>query len=236
MLVDLGVPELKCKIMKISILIILFFSAFFISQSFGSKLKVDIESQITTIDFNVDIVPIKNGKKKFDCNDVHWLSLSGEPQIPYKIFNILLPPDVDGSTITVEAKVKYEKIKGEYIIYPVPPLVAWDGENKIIRWPKDKKIEDNKDIEIYNKNQFWPKKQIFLTQIGKLRQYNLAQIAVPLVQYNPIKKEIRKITDTDIFIKYKKKEVVLKKRLDLIGKKRTEKITINSKQFIKKYE
>lgn len=224
--------------MKISrwVLIVLFLSAIFIPQSYGSKLKVDIESQITEVDFNVDVVPTRSGKKLFDCNDVQWISRSGEPQIPYKIVTVLLPPDIDGKTVIAEAKVKYKKIKGEYRVDPVPPLATWDGEKTIIKWPKGKKIEDGKDVAIYNKNQFWPKKQIFLTQVGKLRQYNLAQIAIPLVQYNPVKKEIRKITDTDISIKYKKKEVVSKKKLDLIGKKRTEKIAINSKQFIKKYE
>jgi hypothetical protein len=149
---------------------------------------------------------------------------------------VLLPPDVDGKTVITGAKVKYKKVKGEHRVDPVPPIATWDGEKTIVIWPKDKNIKDGKDVAIYDKNEFWPKKKVFLTQVGKLRIYNLAQIAVPLVQYNPVKKEIRKIKDTDVSIKYKTKEVGYKKKLDLIGKNRIKKLTINTKQFIREYE
>lgn len=170
----------------------------------------------------------------FLCQDVQWLSLSGEPRVPWKVVNLLLPPDAVLDTIDVALKhAQYEKITGEWNVSPQPPVALMkQDENKLI-WPKGKNIVEGRDVDIYGKDSPWPDIDIRLIHVGQMRKWNLAQIAVPLIKYNPVKRNLKKLTSGQIELYFERTAIlyddpkIKKKFKDRLGKDTVCKIAAN---------
>ena len=122
-----------------------------------------------------------------------------KPQLPVKQLTFLLPPNADFSTIKVELINKKDIIKeGSFNIEPAP-LERSDNEIFI---PKNAKIVENKDINIYQKNSFYPKDYIGEFSAGFYRDYKILRINIYLSKYNPITNKIKYFTDGELSIKY----------------------------------
>ena len=66
---------------------------------------------------NVDI----QGDTIFECPQAHWLSDTGQPQIPWQVITVLVPPDVDIATAFCEVlDTEYHALEGTWDIDPAP--------------------------------------------------------------------------------------------------------------------
>ncbi len=150
--------------------------------------------------FNTD-----NGEVVFSLGDQQrFISQSGQPEIPYQIVNLLLAPDTDLSTVYVQMDADYGLVNGSWSVRPVPAMATWDenGNEKIV-WPANANIVDGYDIDIYSSDSFWPTTEAKIMSIGQLREYKLAEIALPLYRYNPISGELLSLVQADITINNK---------------------------------
>jgi len=115
----------------------------------------------------------------------------GDPQLPYKLIRVLVPPDADLETVQAQLiSGDWEQLPGEYEIAPAPPAAAsapvidFCGKDPAV-------IVDGKDTAIYGKNAYFPAEPVEVVSVGLFRQWKLVEYRVWLAAYNPVKKKMR---------------------------------------------
>ena len=156
---------------------------------------------ISSIDINIDsynVVDSIDGQK-IVIDGFGRLNKVGEPYLPSKIISIAIPPDADFIDIEYELK-EIQKLNGNYQIIPVP-LPYLENNNLDI----DKRLieEYEKNINtIFKNNDFYPNENVKFLRCSKYREYNLVDIQVTPLSYNPILKELEFYSHISIDIKY----------------------------------
>ena len=179
------------------------------------------------------------GEPVFKGDDIQWLNDTGEPRIPWKVITVLLPPNADLSSVTCRLKQPaYEAVAGTWQVEPMPPMATWDENGQVIVvWPEDKWIVDGRDVDIYERDAFWPEEQVRLSSRGKLRKWRLAEIAIPLVRYNPVSGELLQLTNTEITVDFQREVGLLDiDRPDPIGRSRVRNMAVNFAQAVAAYD
>jgi len=173
-------------------------------------------------------------------DDVQWLSKTGEPAIAYKTATVLLPGDVDMSTVKAEfTEAVYKRADGSWQVKPVGPMVTWIDGQEVTRWPEGKAIVDGKDVGIYENNALWPAEEIVFTGKGQLRKFNVATIAVPLVRWNAVTGELVRLAMADISVTYSTgvtSQSALIGKADVSGRGRVANMAVNFDQMIEGYD
>ncbi len=140
-----------------------------------------------------------NGTNLIIINGFYNGGSPGNPKLPYKSYNILLPSNCNLSTINLKIiKIDYEYINKTLNIPPAPPIVS-DGLNGtiIVDYGLGKKIVNGYNINVYNNNSFYPEKPVVIANKGQLREAKLVSVLFTPIQYNPVQKKavyIKKIT------------------------------------------
>ncbi len=155
----------------------------------------------------IEVLQGAGNNATFVCEDAQYLSKSGEPQIPWKLMTVLLPPNADMATVSCSiVSAEYETIEGVWEVAPAPPILSRDADgNEIVIWPAGKTIVDGRDTDIYSADALWPAEDVQLIGKGRLRSWRLAEIAVPLVCYNPVSGELQRLIQAEISVDCDKK-------------------------------
>ena len=118
--------------------------------------------------------------------DIQWLGQAGEPRLPHRVLTLLLPPNADLGTVNVRLdEPSYLKLAGRWNVSPMAPPATRIGDEDVVRWPADRPIVDGRDVAIYTNDQPWPARDAWVLSTGRLRQWRLVQIAVPLMKCAP---------------------------------------------------
>ena len=127
----------------------------------------------------------------------------GEPDIPWQKVTALLPPNADLSSVSLRLEAaEYSDISGTWQIDPVPPIATSDAQGKpVLMWPQGRTIENGRDAGIYNENEFWPQEPR-VNHSGRLHQWQLVELAVPLMQYNPVSGRAQELIKADVIVDY----------------------------------
>jgi subtilisin-like proprotein convertase family protein len=174
--------------------------------AFATEFTIHIAGQATTVETErFDVSRNEAGVAVFSGGDL--LGESGEPQLPWKAMKVLLPPNTDMETVSCRmVSAEYRTLDGEWNVAPVPPILTRDRDgNEIEIWPSDKNIVAGRDTAIYSANALWPAEEVFLTGTGRLRSWRLAEIAVPLVRYNPVSGELQQLIRAELSVDFDKK-------------------------------
>ncbi len=197
-------------------IVLLVFTAGLAGTTSGAEGLIDSSITITT-DANSDnplltaeSVQVKVNRDKdqravFICDGAQWLNQTGEPQIPWKVMTVLLPPNVNLSSVSGFMEPDFEPVSETWVVKPTPPPVTWNGDKTVVLWPKDKNIDENgRDTDIYVQDAFWPKENLRVLGTGRLRKWRLAQIAIPLAKYNPISGELLILRGSEVVITFER--------------------------------
>lgn len=191
------------------ILVIVVASAFCVSSQ-GESLKIGIGESVTKLNIaaKVDILRAGSYKTDFVADEVQWLSQPGEPQIPWKVLTVLLPPDANLATVGCSTDARYKIQDGEWGVEPAPPPATYDEERAeaVVLWPAQKRIVGGYDLDIYETDAFWPSDRARILTVGRLREWRLAEVALPLVRYNPVAGKLLKLISADIAVTYTRGE------------------------------
>ena len=186
------------------ILIVLIFTV----GASGGTITVNTVGRPATVDTGtIEVLQGAGNNTTFVCEDAQYLSKSGEPQIPWKLMTVLLPPNADMATVLCSViSAEYETLEGVWDVAPVPPILSRDADgNEIVIWPAGKTIVDGRDTDIYSADALWPAEDVQLIGKGRLRGWRLAEIAVPLVCYNPVSGELQRLVQAEISVDCDKK-------------------------------
>jgi len=210
-----------------------------LAQSASITLNTGTEGTVVLQTSPVEVESGGAGTAVFSCDDVFWLSDTGEPRIPWKVITVLLPPDADLSSVTcrIERPV-LESIAGTWQVEPMPPIATRDEDGQeIVLWPEGKRIIDGRDADIYEHDAFWPQEQVRLTGTGRLRKWRLAEVAIPLVRYNPVSGRLLQIAEADITVDFQCKVRSLDTdRPDPLGRSRVRSKAVNFTQAVEAYD
>lgn len=197
--------------------------------------------EVATVWADLDIFVAVDGETVFRGDDVQWLNVAGEPHIPWKVITVLLPPNVEPSTVWAGMKnIRYELVAGTWDVPPTAPPTTWSNGEKIVVWPEGKRIVDGYDVDIYDLDAFWPEAEARVLCTGQLRKFQLAQAAVPLVRYNPVTGQLLKLVDTGLDVGFARKPMTqamsgAARQPDRIGRARVKKLAVNFERASRAY-
>jgi len=192
--------------------------------------RLQIPLQVPAIEISID----QDGSAIFSASGIQWLSLTGEPEIPWLVLDVILPPDAMPNTASVHLENKrYANLAGPWVVRPTPPAMTWQDGEPITIWPEDKNIDQGRDIDIYTKDASWPSMDIQLVHTGQLRHWKLARMAVPLIKYNPVQGAIQQLTFGNAVMTFEQGAQAISPTLQLtqgvdpIGDKMVRRIAVN---------
>ncbi len=127
----------------------------------------------------------------------------GDPMLPHKVYNILLPPDVDWSSLEMTILgYQTEELSGTYDIGPAPVPATWKDGKWIFDWGEGKKIVAGKNINIYGISASYPEENAALLPYSQLRKWKFTKVDFYPFQYDPVSKTLRLVTSMTIDISY----------------------------------
>jgi hypothetical protein len=133
----------------------------------------------------------------------------GDPMLPHKIYDIVLPPDALMSTVKVNIISAQKRIlDGTYDIKPAGPDVAQVGDKRVEVWG-DKNIVDGKNVDVYQRNADFPASPVRLITCSQMRKWQFARVDFSPFQYNPVSKKLTVTESVEIEISYEKSPIVL---------------------------
>ncbi len=143
----------------------------------------------TVKDKDYDIVEIKG---------TGAITKIGEPLLPIKFYQILLPPDATLNEVEIVSKEEHV-VSGNYIIYPAqPPKPISSQKTSEFVLPKK---------EIYESNKPYPAEIVGNYHTGTLSGFRIGSFSVAPIKYIPTKGELKQITKLKIRIYYKRNKV-----------------------------
>ncbi|MBN1343546.1 MAG: hypothetical protein JXQ73_12735 [Phycisphaerae bacterium] len=158
----------------------------------------------------IAVEPGDQGTALLAGSDCQRLGQPGEPDLPWKVVTILLPPDVLLRTVSASLEgARYEAMQGIAKIRPAPPEATWEQGRVVTAWPPDKTIVDGCDRQIYDRDALWPEDDVRLVSTGRLRKWRLATVAVPLVRYNPVAGLVQRLTAGAVVVTFARDEEAL---------------------------
>jgi hypothetical protein len=143
---------------------------------------------------------------RIEAEEAVYTSQPGEPDIPWQVVRVLLGPYADLEQVTIWVDGAYRLLEENRSIAPRGPWGSWDPEgNPIQLWPEGRNIADGYDVDIYNRDGFWPQESYRLIHKGQLEDWKLIEIAVPLVRYNPVTGVVEELTDAAVWADWDRK-------------------------------
>ena len=202
-----------------------------------SELLIDLDLESVGVEEGAD------GKVHFACKDVQWLNPTGAPRIPWQVVTVLLPPDVRMDSLKVQLEnARFETVSGKWSVLPAPPAVTWKEGKPLVVWPADKRIVNGQDLDIYKRNDFYPRSSVQLVSTGRMRKWRLAQVALPLVCYNPVRGTLQRLVEGKLSVGFnhvaiKMSDLISRAEMaDHIGRDTVRRIAVNFSQVSGKYE
>ena len=164
-------------------------------------LKVSSQNVTAISTQNVAAAEGQAGGVKLIAEGALYQGQPGEPDIPWQLVTVLLPPNADLDQVSVRLEnASYKTLEGNWQVEPAPPMGTWDPNgNPVIVWPQGRVIVEGRDTAIYTANAFWPT-EVRLTHTGGLHQWQLAEIAVPLVRYNPVTGQLEEMLSANVAV------------------------------------
>ncbi|MDD5312464.1 MAG: C25 family peptidase propeptide domain-containing protein [Dehalococcoidia bacterium] len=130
----------------------------------------------------------------------------GDPMLPHKVFDVIVPPDVVWQSISLRI-VSAEKItlEGTYDIKPTPPMAIADnisGGQPNLVWGSGKQIVDNKNVAVYGNDADFPAVYLNILPYSQMRKWNFTRVDFIPFQYNPVSKKLTLIKSATVEISY----------------------------------
>ena len=128
----------------------------------------------------------------------------GDPVLPSNVFNILVPPDVEWSSLELAVvNTETETLPGTYNIAPmVPDSTYIDG--KVVQDQGNATLVDGKNASIYDTDAFFPAECAKLLPYSQMRKWKFAKVYFCPVQYNPVTGIVKLIKNITLEVRYKR--------------------------------
>ncbi len=162
----------------------------------------NVSVSLTDLD-NVTVKQDEQGYPIFNGDAISLTSVPGEPSLPYRNYNILLPPEADLSSVYVEIVNKTEVTEnGKFFVKPASVPVARIDNTIVEDWPEGRHIIDGRAQEIYKGTAFFPENSLISISPGEIRGWKVVRVSVCVFRYDPAHNTLFKLTAGDLSVNY----------------------------------
>ncbi len=173
------------------VIILLISNVTYIHARNRQKVVIDPKAHhLTDIQVGID----ETGSVVFKGEDLYFVNQSGNPDIPYRHFQVLLPANCDATSIRLDLDfIQWETLQGKYHLQPAPPVATRDNDDICVLYPEDYHIVNNRNLTVYQNENWYP--TIHTTEIysGFKGTYLIASFDIPGFRYKPVTKQLQKI-------------------------------------------
>ncbi len=167
--------------------------AFFIGgaeQGLAGKCGLYSIEKVLTSAYYV-IYDEENGCHLIEMDGFKNIAEPGVPNLPVRSYRFALPPDTDLSSVRVEVlESQGTQIKGSYNIEPGGPFFQVSNP-EVLDWGTGKRVEDGRDLNVYEKDGYYPAEVAGLYDTAQMRKWKFAVVKFSPFRYNPVKKSLR---------------------------------------------
>jgi len=168
--------------------------------------EVNVKLPLERVTVSVD----DDGFAKFGGSEVQYLSDTGEPAIPYMIVRIVLPPEADPATAVAAVKNRrFEEQPGTWQIRPTPTVATRIHGKEVVAWPAGRTFSEGKDPAIYEQEGLFPRDPVAGVTSGKLRQWQIVEVAVAAFQYEPLTGRLYRLAKGKLVVNFRPKSTLL---------------------------
>jgi hypothetical protein len=157
------------------------------------------------ITLNASNYKINKDNSGYDVIDMDGFSnrvVTGDPMLPQKNFDVLLPPNADVSSVQLRMiSTKAMVLEGTYNIKPSPQwLPQAKNLNDTYAYPRTHELVANKSI--YEANSNYPETFVVLLPYSQMRKWLYVPVNFIPFQYNPLTKKLTLNKNVTIEIGY----------------------------------
>jgi hypothetical protein len=139
----------------------------------------------------------------------------GNPRLPSRIFNILLPPRADLTTLSLSLRdVEPLDVSGYFNVGPAPPAVTWSNGEQVTEWGEGKQIVDGRNMEVFGVDAGYPGAHADLLTYSQMRKYKFARIEFWPFRYNPVRGTLTRVESVTVEIDFDELGVIDRDLLD----------------------
>ncbi len=126
----------------------------------------------------------------------YWTSEPGRPNLPLAVYNVLIPPDAEVTSVGVTGIVS-EALPGEFDIHPTQrPYVLSQAQPAFVE----------PDRVTYSSDSPYPTQVATFTASGCMGGFRIAGLQIAPLQYVPAQKQLRVITRLNLAVHYVEKQ------------------------------
>ena len=131
----------------------------------------------------------------------------GEPLLPRRVVNILLPPQAQlaGLKLTVTAEGA-ALLPGEYAVAPAQPDMASPVGRELISWGSANPDQKGRDSVSYGTDSFLPETWASLLPGSDLRKWRYARVMVTPLRYNAVARTLQWVKGVSLSLDYAESE------------------------------
>jgi hypothetical protein len=127
----------------------------------------------------------------------------GDPMLVHKVYDVLVPPDVIGSSLQLKVvSAEISIIEGTYDIKPAGPAIVGAGGELTEDWGEGKVIVNGRNINVYGTNANYPENYLQLLSYSQMRKWKFAKVDFIPFQYNPVSRKLTLIESVVLKISY----------------------------------
>lgn len=177
------------------------------SNASGNAITTSIETanDEITIEVRSDAYNITRDAEGFDSIDMNNFPIKyipGEPMLPSSTFNVLLPPNVDITSIKLEVISENAKqLDGTYEIRPAPEFRPL-ADNETYDFAASGKPVEFVKGSVYENDSAYPEKNILLLPYSQMRKWIFVPVEFIPFKYNPVQKTLTLIENATVGISY----------------------------------
>jgi hypothetical protein len=165
------------------------------------KIAIFEDGEITT-SISIGSYEIENTDQGdiVSIEDFGRLIIPGKPNLPTKIFAIAIPPGAEYVDLTYETGEGIDII-GDYYVTPVPlPRVIGEEDPAVVK--KELQIYNENYEVTYNSDEIYPKSIVEFECTAGFRKYNLVDVRVNPITYQPLSGKLTYYPDITVHVNY----------------------------------
>ena len=164
-----------------------------VDNTISMKLTLDAgEYKITKDDNGLDVIQMEGFSSTVS---------PGDPMLPHKVYNILVPPDAIWSSLRLNIiSAETHVLKGTYDMKPASPDVTWADGRWIEDWGEGKDIVNGRNMNVCGTDARFPESYLKLLPYSQMRKWKLTKVDFTPFQYNPVSQKLTLIQSVVIEI------------------------------------
>ena len=186
---------MKRKVFFTAIFILVLFSS---GEAFSASTSLTLEPGPYTIRENPD------GSQRIVMHGFRTMGAPGNPLLPAKVYNILVPPDVLWESVRMEVlDCTEETVPGSYNLGPAAPDAAQKEGGLTLDWgPEAKSIVQGMNVKVYQADALFPAEFVQQLPYSRLRKWNFVRVRFLPFRYNPVTGELRLVKKASVKITF----------------------------------